>query len=364
MTKPRLPVRRAVANLALAVGTIAAMLLLWLGIEAAVRVLNPRYLDRFALDDMSYLHVYSEHYGWVPKSGFQLRLARGPETTINSQGYRGREYPHARTPGRIRVLMLGDSLAFGYGVGDEETSSRQLERMEPGLEVVNLSVQGYGTDQALLRFEREGLLFHPHAAVLNFCLANDFRDNAATRAIYDDSYPKPYFTLDQGRLVLHEEQLELSPVRRLGLFLHQRSILFNELQRTVATRPTRSEDAPAAEHPPDRELTLALLRRFGEIARANEVRLIVAIYPTLREFIKPSRRPQVILDAAGLDDVLRADLRPLLEARGVNPRTYGDYALDGSFHANARGHHLVAELIADLLRQSGVLPAQPGNARP
>jgi hypothetical protein len=283
-----------------------------------------------------------------------MPVAQGPETRINDEGYRGREYPHARTPGKIRVLMLGDSLAFGYGVADEETSSRQLETIAPALEVVNLAVQGYGTDQALLRFEREGLLFNPHATVLNFCLANDFNDNGARRAIYDGAYPKPYFTLEQDRLVLHEEQLRLSPVARLGLFLHQRSIVFNELQRLVAKPPPVLE-GPFAEHPPDRELTVALLRRFGEVARAHGSRLIVAIYPTLREFMTPSRRPRVIIEASGMEDVMRVDLRPLLEARGVNRQTYSEYAMDAGFHANARGHRVVAEILADLLRQCGVL---------
>jgi hypothetical protein len=317
--------------------------------------MDPRYLERFSLDDMSYLHVYSERYGWVPRPGFRLSLEGLPETTINARGYRGPEYPSAPVPGRVRLVMLGDSLAFGYGVADEETSSRQLERLEPSLEVVNLAVQGYGTDQALLRFEAEGLSYQPQTAILNFCTANDFRDNGARSAIYDRAYPKPYFTLEDGRLALHQEHLALSPAARLGLFLHQRSILFNALRHALTKAPSGEAD-PAPEHAPDRELTVALVQRFGEVARANRVRLIVAIYPTLRDFIKPSRRPQILTEAPGMDDVLRVDLRPRLEARGVNEQTFSQYSIDGSFHTNARGQRVVAEILADLLREAGVLP--------
>ena len=348
-----LRVRSTLANLALAAVSTGFVLLLWLGAEAVLQRVNPRYLERLSLDDMSYLHVYSETYGWLPRRGFHLKLAGWPETKINARGYRGREYPHARTPGKLRVVMLGDSLAFGYGVADEEVSSRQLEELVPGIEVVNLAVQGYGTDQSLLRFEREGLLFQPHVAILNFCLANDFRDNAASRAIYDGAYPKPYFKLEQGRLVLHREHVKLSPLQRLGLFLHQRSILFNEMQRRVTNGPSKADDGAQAEYPPDRELTVALLQGLAEVSRAHRVRLIVAIYPTLREFIKPSRRPRVILDAAGLEDVMRVDLRPRLQARGVIEQTFSEYALDGAFHANARGNRVVAEILADLLREAG-----------
>jgi lysophospholipase L1-like esterase len=353
--------RSLLANLALAFGSISSVLVLWLLAEAALRLFDPRYLDRFALDDINYLHVYSESYGWVPRSGFRLKLGQGPATTINPAGYRGPEYPRVPAPGKRRLLMLGDSIAFGYGVADEETSSRQLERIDPALEVVNLAVQGYGTDQELLRFERDGLLFQPELVILNFCLANDFRDNGARRAIYDGVYPKPYFTLEAGgRLVLHEEQLKLSPFERLFLFLHQRSIVFHELRR-LARPATPEGEAATVEHPPARELTIALVQRLAELARSHRVRLIVAIYPNYREFLAPSRRPGRILEAPGLEDVTRADLRPLLEARGINARTFWEYSLDTNFHPNARGHRIVAEVLADLVRAAARPTSFPGG---
>ena len=332
------------------------VLLCWFLAELALHAYEPRYLEKFDLDDMNYIHVYSEDYGWLPRRGFRQRGR--PETTINDSGYRGPAYRHARTPGTPRIVMMGDSLAFGYGVADDETSSRQMERVGAPLEVVNLAVQGYGTDQALLRFEREGVLYHPDVVILNFCLANDFRDNGATRAIYDGAYPKPYFTLDSG-LVLHAEHLRLSHLSRLGLFLHQRSIVFNTLRRMTSGSPTQlSADAMSAEHPPAPEVTVALLQRFAAVARANEIRFVVAVYPNLREFQGPSRRPQVLLGASGLEDALRVDLRPRLEARGINRETFWDYSLDGNFHANARGQLVVAKVLVEALRQAGLLPKQ------
>jgi hypothetical protein len=62
----------------------------------------------------------------------------------------------------------------------------------------------------------------------------------------------------------------------------------------------------------------------------------------------------VILEASGLEDVMRADLRPRLQARGVTEQTFSEYALDGTFHANARGNRVVAEILADLLTEAGV----------
>jgi hypothetical protein len=53
----------------------------------------------------------------------------------NSLGLRGAEIPASKSAGRERILVLGDSYAFGYGVGDEDTFAAVLERelnAEPG----------------------------------------------------------------------------------------------------------------------------------------------------------------------------------------------------------------------------------------
>ncbi len=50
------------------------------------------------------------------------------------------------------VVLLGDSFAFGEGVNDSETVAAHLARS--GFHVINLGVQGYGTNQQLMAFRR------------------------------------------------------------------------------------------------------------------------------------------------------------------------------------------------------------------
>lgn len=55
----------------------------------------------------------------------------------NALGMRGRELPLTKRAGGFRIVMLGDSYTFGYGVGEEETSSALLEYEFTGVESVD-----------------------------------------------------------------------------------------------------------------------------------------------------------------------------------------------------------------------------------
>src|SRR5436309_15627215 len=53
----------------------------------------------------------------------------GVDFETNSKGLRDRETSYAKPPGKLRILMLGDSLTVGWGVAVEDTFPRRVERM-------------------------------------------------------------------------------------------------------------------------------------------------------------------------------------------------------------------------------------------
>ena len=59
----------------------------------------------------------------------------GVDVSINSKGLRDREIAVQRRPGVFRILMLGDSLTFGWGVPQDSTIPKLLEKrlIETGL---------------------------------------------------------------------------------------------------------------------------------------------------------------------------------------------------------------------------------------
>src|SRR5258708_18598555 len=83
----------------------------------------------------------------VLKPGYHGRFDYGGasvETRVNSYGYRGHE-PNPNP--KSRVLLLGDSFAFGALLDQKETIDARMEEKEPGLEVDNLGVIGYNLPQ-------------------------------------------------------------------------------------------------------------------------------------------------------------------------------------------------------------------------
>src|SRR6266511_3843525 len=48
---------------------------------------------------------------------------------INSHGTRGAEFQAAKPPNTIRILSLGDSRTFGWGLSESETYSGLLEQL-------------------------------------------------------------------------------------------------------------------------------------------------------------------------------------------------------------------------------------------
>ena len=71
----------------------------------------------------------------------------------------------------------------------------------PDLEIYNMGVSGYGTDQELLLLQRFIARYRPALVVAVYTNINDPEDNGAP--ITNGGYPKPYYRLEDGALRLH-----------------------------------------------------------------------------------------------------------------------------------------------------------------
>lgn len=89
----------------------------------------------------------------------------------NSRGFRGGEWD--LSPERRNIVVLGDSFAFGWGVSLEDTVEKKLERelqkIDPRFQVINLAQSGYSVKEVVRSFEIFKDTLKPEAVVYLFC---------------------------------------------------------------------------------------------------------------------------------------------------------------------------------------------------
>jgi hypothetical protein len=113
----------------------------------------------------------------------------------------------------FRILVLGDSYIEALHVPLDATFGQQIGRWLMGarlaagrqVEVVNVGVSGWGTDQQLLWLREEGPRYAPDLIVLAFYPGNDFMNNhMALEYANFGGVRKPWFALENGALALHD----------------------------------------------------------------------------------------------------------------------------------------------------------------
>jgi len=97
----------------------------------------------------------------------------GIPVAINREGWRDIERTLAKKPGVVRIMMLGDSLTFGWGVAPDEVVSRRLEqrlnsRGDGEYEVLNTGIGNANTAMETAYFIHKGALYKPDIVVLNY----------------------------------------------------------------------------------------------------------------------------------------------------------------------------------------------------
>lgn len=126
----------------------------------------------------------------------------------NEQGFRSNVPFEPRHDGTPRILVLGDSFTDGQGCDNHERFTDLLADML-GASVYNYGVSGTAPDQQLLIYERLAREVHADLIVWGLAIHNIERIKHTHRPSTDRItgrpilVPKPYFTLDEGRLALH-----------------------------------------------------------------------------------------------------------------------------------------------------------------
>jgi lysophospholipase L1-like esterase len=89
----------------------------------------------------------------------------------NDAGFRDVNHPVAKSADKTRVLVIGDSVTEGSGVGQDQIFTHYVQdSLGSRYEVINLGMSGLNTPQEVHLLEIEGLKYKPDVVVLNFVL--------------------------------------------------------------------------------------------------------------------------------------------------------------------------------------------------
>lgn len=335
--------------------------------------------------------VPDRELGWTVRPG-----GRTPDGLYeaNAQGARApadRSYGE-RSPGnRLRLVTVGDSFTHGDGVGIEDTWQRNLERLRTDLEVINLGVPGYGTDQAFLRWQRDGRRLQPDFALLGIWPEDICRNLNVVRFFLQPAggfgfLSKPRFVLVGGRLeVLNQPVLEGESLVRVltdpagaSLLGHDYWAIPGDLEprpwlrlrvaRVIATlanlyhRRALREGLYAGTDAAGIELTTAIAEAFRGDATRHGAAPLVVLMPMLDLFGRfPGEELPLprTLRARGIDVI---DLGPPM-ARAVRQEGRSCcYEADG--HLSPEGNRRLAGWLLDFLAPRLETARARGASRP
>jgi hypothetical protein len=322
--------------------------------EVALRLFAPRL--GVAVDEKNRFYRFDHDLGWAPIENITWG-ERGDDFVHQNQfGLRGPDDMQLRrTSGRKRILVLGDSYVWGVGASQEELFTAP-EVYGTSDEVINCGVSGYGTDQEYLFYLLRGQKFDVDQVVLAFTLYNDVENNLNSKQY---SYLKPYFTLNGGQLVLHNDHVRYSRVDNLFRTMKRDSRVWNlggrgldGLINTLLRKPPKHLDTDVVVSDADRrgiELTLAILNKLKEAvaARHAEFSVVFIPYKPRVENHLPGNHSFAPLLAAGLTQMGVSYREPYPEflksaIAGVDP-----FNVSPDNHFNAAGHKLFAKFLTD-----------------
>lgn len=295
--------------------------------------------------------LHLERHGSVSQPYYLLApnedvVWRGIPVHMNSHGFRTQEFKLPKPPGTFRILNLGDSIAFGWEVKQEDTYGKQLERMlntrgsSPRYEVINAGVPGWNPQDEHNFLLQEGLSYQPDVVILDITVVNDIyggelpktESNPVFQWLRDNTYSWPFLTIQARFLLSRQQGPEAIPV----------------------LNPPKNADAyyPLDENDPTYGEMWDIIAEMVAACKARNVQFIILPFPTALQVNSAAHPnvPQRILGqrarAAGIPFI---DLLPVyqkwcldngLEAcEGYQNRLFADVWM----HPTEIGHRLAAD---------------------
>jgi hypothetical protein len=300
---------------------------------------------------------------YLPKANAEGRFLNKEFDThirINSQRMRAdRDYAYSRSAGTRRIVAVGDSFVFGWGVEAPETAISLLDQhLSPGVEVLNLGVSGYSASHTWERLRYDGVLFQPDW-VLFFVtqfpwVANESYAFLAGRLYWEGELPRNWRQRSIS-LARHHSDLFAFLCEAPGR-IKKGNLLAAAAPRTALPFSETAEVKAG----------LGLLEQLQVLGRSKGFMPIVVLVPEKEDV-------EAVLNGNGGARAETTRLRDYCDSRQLGlvdlTSPLGDFwrregkcpYFDLDDHWNAQGHRVAAAAIAAFLHERGFVSGHGGG---
>jgi lysophospholipase L1-like esterase len=347
--------------------------------EIAIRLVSPQDLGYF--DSRAFRRVDPMPPHFVENIPGGRANFIGVPVAINSFGLRGEEIVTPKPPGRIRLLAVGDSITFGYGVRVEDTYPKVLETLlnqnKPAgsqYEVLNGGTLGGSLEDYLHFLQQKSATLQPDVILIGLCLNDILVYQNATQP---DPQPSPAPNLRPARsfsprqfnyFLLRHSQLYVFLYSGLKVLAYRAGLLhLTHAQSLEALEPPSAHQARAWQS------SLAMLSRIGNFCKQHGYNLIVVAFPMQMQMSPAefafyrdryhlnlgdaalSGAPQQILhDYAAATGIALIDLLPAYRAFASKDLYLHNRMIPSDpVHPSAQGNRVAAEEILRAFKSPG-----------
>lgn len=306
-------------------------------------------------------------HGRMVSSDFDIRV------DINPKGFRDADSAYVKPDKGYRILALGDSFVWGYGVNRDERFTEILENSLPETEIINMGCSGYGQDQELLLLAKKGLRYQPDLVMVHVHFPSDSWNNSVSIAY---GYFKPVFVVEKKCLVLKNVPIPKTfPGVLLDRWLTQHSAFWNRIKyRTNNGKPlyyyfnrvftslssARSPGMILDDYPAEMK-TWALLEQMRKLCISHDVDFLVTIAPEIYlDQVLPSGTYKRFIGIMSQSEISYIELGSLFE--DFLDQNHGQViTFEHDRHWNCLGHAEMASFLEAYFQETGWGPFGGGS---
>ena len=276
---------------------------------------------------------FDPEFGWVLKPNFKKN---GIE--INSLGFRSSQEFNFETDFRKKVLLLGDSMVFGFGVFQKSIFSELLNREYKDVIFVNSGVNGYSTWQEYLVLKKYVHQIKPDLIILFYTQENDMFENPRQDRFHPgvvlmNNEPVYQQAKPENKVPLYQKSMAYRLLNQKVLYGKDFTYLFQKLDFGM-----RRENSNVW------RIAQRILQKMTEIKNEEKIRFVIVDVPTRNQLRNPKMkrtRQNLLRKLSQEEGLLYYDLL------NFYPKNFEPLFLPNDPHWNSNGHQFIADSLKE-----------------